>query len=321
MQSRPKGRKVGRVVRHTMADGTVKEYRYDPHQPKRRGVAVGDTLASLIAAFQRSPEWLRLAADTRQNYTLYLRTLDRVGHVRAADVKRRDLLTIRDSVAASRGNGAAFGFVRAVSALFAWGVDREWLEHNIAHGCTKGLPRGHLRAWTAQEAATAIALLPEHLRRVVVLALYTGQRRGDLCSLPWSAYDGRAIRLTQGKTAEPLVIPCHPALKAELDGWTVCRTAVTILTDAQGKPWKPNLLSHYLPAALVRIGLSNELNIHGLRKLAATNLAEAGCSAHEIASVTGHRTLAMVALYTRSVDQERLASAAIVRLSERKYKP
>ena len=167
---------------------------------------------------------------------------------------------------------------------------------------------------------TALAGLPEPLRRVVVLALYTGQRRGDLCALRWSAYDGQAIRLVQQKTKEPLVIPCHPALKAELDAWRQDTVAgigeATLLTDNRGQPWKPNLLSHYLPAALVRIGMSNDINVHGLRKLAAANLAEAGCSTKEIAAITGHRTLAMVDLYTRSADQKKLAGAAIVRFTD-----
>ena len=275
----------------------------------------------MIDAYQRSPEWSRLAEATKAAYALYLRPYNRVADTPVVEVQRRALMLMRDAIAAERGNGAAMGFVRATTSLFSWAVDREWIEHTPARKMAKGLPRGHLRAWTKTEAEVAIANLPEELRRVVVLALYTGQRRGDLCALPWSAYDGQVIRLTQQKTAEPLVIPCHPALKAELDAWrsgdVVAIGAATILTDAHGRPWKPNLLSHYLPAALVRVGLSNEINIHGIRKLAATNLAEAGCSTHEIAAITGHRTLDMVALYTRSVDQERLAGAAIIRLSER----
>lgn len=282
----------------------------------------------MLTAYQRSPEWNRLADVTRENYRIYLRTLDRVGHVRVQDIRRRDILTARDSIASTRGNGAAIGFVRAASALFAWAIDREWIEHNPAHRAARGLERGHLKAWSAEDARIALAGLPEHLRRVVILALYTGARRGDLCAMTWGDYDGRAIRFMPHKTHKRshtfLVIPCHPVLKSELDAWQAGAVAgiasAPILTDAKGGPWSPNLLSHYLPAALVRIGLSNDINIHGLRKLAATNLAEAGCSSHEIAAVTGHRTLSMVELYTRSADQEKLAGAAIVRLSERKYK-
>jgi integrase len=43
-------------------------------------------------------------------------------------------------------------------------------------------------------------------------------------------------------------------------------------------------------------------------------LAEAGCSTHEIAAITGHETLAMVELYTRGADQKRRAAAAIQKL-------
>lgn len=56
------------------------------------------------------------------------------------------------------------------------------------------------------------------------------------------------------------------------------------------------------------------LSIHGLRKLAATALAQIGCTPHEIMAVTGHTTLAMVELYTKSVQQEGLAGSAITRL-------
>jgi len=46
--------------------------------------------------------------------------------------------------------------------------------------------------------------------------------------------------------------------------------------------------------------------------------AEAGCSASEIAAITGHKTLAEVERYTRAADQERLARQAIERQSKNK---
>lgn len=313
----PKSRqRAGRTVRHTLADGTVKVYRYERHAAKAIPRAP-DSTAELIAAYQRSPEWRALAEATKTGYTIYLRPLQAVGHLTATAWTRREILTLRDAIASSRGNGAATGFIRAASALFTWAVDREWMEHSPVTRI-KTLPGGHLRAWTRDEADTAEAQLPPHLARVVILARYTGQRRGDLCVMGWSAYDGASIRLVQQKTGAPLVLPVHPALKIHLDGWP--RVAATILTDQRGRPWKAQDLSHAMPAALLRIGLSNELNVHGLRKLAATELADAGCSVHEIAAITGHQSLSMVQLYTRSADQERLATAAIVRLSERKDK-
>jgi integrase len=48
---------------------------------------------------------------------------------------------------------------------------------------------------------------PTHLHLRLLLALWTGQRQGDLLRLPWSAYDGTHIRLRQGKTGTRVVIP------------------------------------------------------------------------------------------------------------------
>jgi integrase len=53
---------------------------------------------------------------------------------------------------------------------------------------------------------------------------------------------------------------------------------------------------------------------HGLRKAAATRLANAGCSVNQIAAITGHRSLGEVAHYTKAADQERLARQALTML-------
>src|SRR5262249_57588428 len=49
----------------------------------------------------------------------------------------------------------------------------------------------------------------------------------------------------------------------------------------------------------------------GLRKAAARRLAEAGCTAHEIAAITGHASLKEIEHYTKAVDQQKLAASAM----------
>lgn len=121
-------RKAGRVVKRRLADGTVKEYHYAPYRPKRRRVP-GDSMAALVAAYRRSPEWDGLAQHTRSTYAIYLRPLEEVGHLSVRAFTRRMLLIIRDGIAKGRGNGAGTGFTRASSALFGWAVDHDWIEH------------------------------------------------------------------------------------------------------------------------------------------------------------------------------------------------
>jgi len=303
-----------RVERRTLADGSVKEYRYGP-----RAEPAAPTIASAIAVWQRSIEWTGLRAKTQENYVIYLRPFfTAFKQVPIADLKRGQILAMRDDIANERGHGAAHNFCRTVSAFFSWALDREYIEASPATRLTKKLLQGSLPPWRDDQAQRAMLQLPEPYRRAIVLAYHTGQRRGDLCALQWSDYDGHVIRLTQEKTDEPLQIPVHhmPAFKAELDAWKADRQAITIL-EFLGKPWRPAFLSKRLPDHLEQIGLPRRLGLHGLRYLAAVRLAEAGCSTHEIASITGHRTLAMVQKYTRGVTQKGLAEVAVLRLYKR----
>ena len=56
---------------------------------------------------------------------------------------------------------------------------------------------------------------------------------------------------------------------------------------------------------------------HGLRKAAARRLAEAGCTAHEIAAITGHASLREIVRYTKAADQRKLAAAAMEKAETR----
>jgi integrase len=60
------------------------------------------------------------------------------------------------------------------------------------------------------------------------------------------------------------------------------------------------------------------LSAHGLRKATARRLAELGCSAHQIAAVTGHATLTEVQRYTAAADRKRLAQEAMSKLIQGK---
>jgi hypothetical protein len=57
-----------------------------------------------------------------------------------------------------------------------------------------------------------------------------------------------------------------------------------------------------------------QCSAHGLRKAACRRLAEVGCSAPEIAAISGHKSLKEVQRYIEEADQVRLAQAAIRRI-------
>lgn len=301
-------KKPGRVVRVRTAGGTIKEYHYPAFKPRSK--PAGDSVDSLVASWQQSQAWAALAPSSRDIYSIYLRAVSSsFGPAPVGTITRRLLLEAQDAVALHRGAGAANMFIRTASSLFNWAVDRGWIDRSPAYRIPMR-PGGSHPTWTREQVRTALAGLPEHLRRVVLLAAYTGQRRGDLCMLTWAAYDGKALRLTQHKTSTPMVIAVHPALKRELDRWKPVATTLTILANSQGRPWVPDVLTDSLKRAVARLGLPR-LNVHGLRFMFASELASQGASVHMIQAGTGHRTLGMVAHYTRAADQQRLNQDAI----------
>ncbi|TIU36530.1 MAG: integrase, partial [Mesorhizobium sp.] len=90
-----------------------------------------------------------------------------------------------------------------------------------ANPCEKGgrLYRGSRaeNVWTAADEAAFLASAPKHLHLPLILALWTGQRQGDLLSMTWTQYDGKVIRLRQSKTGRRVVVPVGAPLKAALD--------------------------------------------------------------------------------------------------------
>ena len=285
-----------RIVRKRLADGTVKEYRYPRKAAAKAPRIAAGTLDALLLAYRASPEWKALRPASRATYATYLRVFDHRGDLRVEEVNRRLLLAARDAIATTRGNGAANGFLNTAAALFAWAVDREWVPVSPAAN-VKRLPGGHIKPWTEADLARALAAVPEEYRRVLLLAAHIGQRRGDL------------------------VLPVHAELRQEFGAWRDgAPDDARILVPPRAAAWQPNHLSDELKRVLVKAGLPG-LSVHGLRKLAATRLAEAGCSNHEINSILGWRTLAMADLYTRSAEQKRLAQSAAGRLETSRVKP
>lgn len=305
-----------RTVRKRLADGTVKEYTYTraPKPPRVATPGGADSLRALITAYERSPEWRALSEGTRAIRTRAMRHLAKVLHVRVSEWRRRDILLLRDAIAMSRGPGAANDFASGVSVLFGWAVDRGWIEHSPATRI-KALAGGSFPTWTEAELAQALAGFTEHARRALVLAVHTAQRRGDICDLRWSDIRGGVIRLEQEKTGRALVLQIHPDLAPELAAWRRGAKGDAILARDDGSPWKRTDITMLITRERRRLGMREGLNLHGLRKLAATRLADAGCSTHEIAAWTGHTTLREVERYTDAANQERLAAAGMRRLS------
>ncbi len=85
------------------------------------------------------------------------------------------------------------------------------------------------------------------------------------------------------------------------------------VTTQFGSPYTAKGFGNWFSDACREAGLS-QCSAHGLRKSAATRLADAGCSEAQIMAVTGHQTTKEVQRYTRARDQRGLADGAMAKV-------
>jgi integrase len=226
------------------------------------------------------------------------------------DLQPRHVRTIRNEIAKRSTTDADIG-MSLISA--PWEFATEQLGIELDADPTHGIKRVHKVAhehepWPSELIERFLREARPSLRWAVKLALYTGQRRSDLVKMKWSQYDGEFIEVRQQKTGALLSIPCHKALRTELE--SMPRVADTILVGERGAPLTGSSLSVMVRRQLREMGV-NGYAIHGLRKNAAVELANAGCDAFEIAAITGHRTVGMVQHYAKRHDQRRRARSAM----------
>ena len=88
------------------------------------------------------------------------------------------------------------------------------------------------------------------------------------------------------------------------------RTNLTFLVTERGAPFTAAGFGNWFRDRCNEAGLP-QCSAHGLRKLAATRMANAGCSTDQIKAVTGHKSLSEVARYTKAANQARLARQAM----------
>jgi integrase len=205
-------------------------------------------------------------------------------------------------------------------------VLRAMMQHAVETGVRQDDPTRDVKAikvkttgihsWTDDEIKQFESkyLVGTKERLAFALLLGTGQRVSDVVVMGRQHIRGDYIHVRQVKTGAELDIPIMPELAATLAETPT--NNLTFVTTTFGKPFTANWFSDWFCGICKDAGLP-QCSAHGLRKAAARRLAEAGCTAHEIAAITGHASLREVTRYTKAVDQRRLAVSAIAKTKPR----
>lgn len=270
------------------------------------------TFAALADQYFRSTAFLRLRPTTQAvTRGIIERFVEKHGHRLVAEMNREhvDLIIAAKSAKPAGANN----LLKKLRMLIRFGIANRWRNSDPTMGIKK-FKEGEHHTWTDEELAAFEARWPLGTiqRTAYAIHLYSGQRRGDVCRMTRAAISPLSVKVVQEKTGERLTIALHPRLREALDAWP--RKHVTLLYSGQGKQYSVEGYGNLMADAIAAAGLPARCVLHGLRKAAGRRLAEAGCTAKEIAAVLGHKTLKEVERYTAAANQEKLAAAAILRL-------
>lgn len=279
-----------------------------------------NTFGRLIEDWRASPEWSGLKDSTRAEYN---RALDELPEKwRVAPLSVFNHLGMRDKIAAWRDGykdtpRKADYLVQVLRALLAWGMSRGRLSMNPAEGITTlWKPGKHATViWEPEEREAMQAASPP-IRDAFNLACLTGLRRGDLCSLPWSAVKTHAIVWETEKSdgARTVTIPIIPPLKALLEELRTRRRkegVKTVLVNSRGKSWTPDGIEASFIKERNKLGLTKRL--HDCRGTFVTELCLADLTNERIAGIVGWGETSVEKLRRIYVDQARV----VVEIGER----
>ena len=196
------------------------------------------------------------------------------------------------------------------------GIDAEWIDFDPSYKLKYRPTYKGWRAWTADELAQfeqrwAIGTTP---RLVYALALWLGDRRGDIAALEPESIKGEIVEFAQGKTGRMLRLPVTPILRTCLDASDL--SGPRVVMTAYGQPFSEKSLTGRFRDWCRQAGLPDECKLHGLRKTLGKMLAESGATTRQIMDTLGHTDIKHAELYSKDAEQERLARdgmSAVVR--------
>jgi integrase len=270
------------------------------------------TVAAAVAAYLVSPEFSALATGTQVHRRAILqRFRDQHGDKPMGQMPAKFITLLLGEMKPH----AARNWFKALRALCQFCVANEMMANDVTQAMKppKVKTAGH-HTWTEEQIAQYEGHHPigSKARLALALGLYTIQRRGDVVRMGRQHISEGVLSVRQEKTGAMLALPVHPALQAVLDATP--STHLTFLVTKSGQSFSGNDFSEQFRKWCTEAGLPAECTFHGLRKVGCCRLADAGCSAPQIAAWSGHGSLREVERYTRAADQKRMARDALERM-------
>jgi integrase len=194
------------------------------------------------------------------------------------------------------------------------GLEWDMVGENVYKKVTRVKPlkmnNKRLRYLSVEETQVLLHSCNEHLKPIVIMALNTGMRRGEILSLKWDNADLKHgfILLDVTKNDERREIPINGTLRTTLEALPRRLDGGYIFFDPKtGERYQE--VKRSFTTALKKSGI-RDFHFHDLRHTFASHLVMAGVDLTTVSKLLGHKTLSMTLRYshlspqhmTRAVD-------------------
>lgn len=238
--------------------------------------------------------------------------------VPVADMRRRHLKDLISLHAATPHK--AKHLLVAIRKMISAALDEEWIDVDPSYKLKWRPGYKGWKAWTPEAMEKFELRWPPGTaaRLCYALALWLGNRRGDVASIGWDqrctrhVLIGTEVRKVEGfsliqeKTGAELFVPITPMLGEILDATE--RRGPTILVTQYGEPFSPKSLTGMMAHWTKLADLDPGFTMHGLRKTLGKMLAEGGASTRQLMKILGHDDMEHAELYSREAEQVLMAT-------------
>jgi integrase len=279
------------------------------------------TVEAVITEYKESSDFTQRADETRRGYRMHLDAIQQeFGKDFIKNISRRVVLVYRESL--SHKPATANYRLAVLRRVLSFAVDRGYITVNNALR-PKKFKVGTHNPWTPEQLS-AFRIEDSGLLAAFWLAIYTGQRKGDILRMTWDDVQNGKIKVVQQKTGKSLLIPMHPRLKSFLDRLKEAqelspaefrlkhKMAQTIVSRPDGMPYGIDNFGHRFKEKTNALGITGVV-FHGLRKNSTNFLLLAGCTPSEVGSING-MSRQMVDHYSAGIDQASMAEKAMAKL-------
>ena len=189
--------------------------------------------------------------------------------------------------------------INFLKGVFTKAIAWKRVKHNPVKGVSlfNEKDRARVRYLTQDEQERLLKAAPPDLRRIILVALRTGARRGEILAMKWTDVDfvTNQITLPKTKNGQKRYIPLHGDVAELLS--KMPRIGAYVFQDRDGEPLKWNGHRDRMWEKTIAAAGITDFKFHDLRHCVASTLAMRGASLQAIAAILGHSSTRMSERY------------------------